>query len=304
MSHELVTVANFATPSEAAAARAALEAEGIQTHLTNEAMLTWGWQFSNATGGAELQVPDEDEEKARAILAEAIEQKQQTGDEVATWSCLNCNATVDARMATCWSCGASSEGEVDTDFIETDPQAAASQVDRTGAPPSWFITTSTLVAVYIAIMIAFPHEPIPSWVAVLKMSLPLLLAGYTVITLLTPRTEIDEPDEHDDLEESSEEPTELQPHTTAQDSSELEEQETSPEMEQADHITRRAWIAAVYGICFVPLLMNAYSMWQIMRYTFLVMEPTLQHQQRIYGALIINALVMGSWAVIIGIAVQ
>jgi putative signal transducing protein len=63
-----VVVARFTDPLEAAMARGALEAAGIEAELRDAAMA--GLQLGNAVGGAKLVVAPADAAHARALLAE------------------------------------------------------------------------------------------------------------------------------------------------------------------------------------------------------------------------------------------
>ena len=66
---ELRTIATFTTPEEAEIARLALENEGIFTAFEGWNTVGMVWVWGNAVGWVKLQVPQADEERARAILA-------------------------------------------------------------------------------------------------------------------------------------------------------------------------------------------------------------------------------------------
>jgi hypothetical protein len=70
---EPVTVGTFTGMDEAAVARGALEQEGIETFLGNEHLVTMAWTLSQATGGVRLSVPAKDAERARKVLAFAVD---------------------------------------------------------------------------------------------------------------------------------------------------------------------------------------------------------------------------------------
>ena len=65
-----VVVARFVTPIEATIARGALEREGIESELRDDALVGIAWHLSNAVGGVKLVVRPADAEAARALLAE------------------------------------------------------------------------------------------------------------------------------------------------------------------------------------------------------------------------------------------
>ena len=64
-----VVVARFVTPIEATIARGALEREGVEAELRDDALVGIAWHLSNAVGGVKLVVRPADAEAARAILA-------------------------------------------------------------------------------------------------------------------------------------------------------------------------------------------------------------------------------------------
>jgi hypothetical protein len=330
MSHDLVTVATYATPSEAAAARAALESYGLQTHLTNEAMLTWGWLYSNATGGAELQVPDGDVEQAREILAEALNHKQHAHDPVTTWRCSKCGVDVDTEMDLCWSCGTSKDAEPQSTSIDasrdvTDDDATASDVtapDATTqnetaqpqktsavAPPSWFATVAVLAVIYVILARVYPYDPMPLWVGVLQLSIPPLVIGYTILVFLAPRKKTDEAKPTEQSDRIQDKPPALPPAFQREDrdveAMDAEEDE-SPVAEMADTYSRRAWRGAIFGLCFMPpLLLNIYSVWQMCRFIMLDEKQMLpKYRKRLIGAFLINAIVFTVLSVLICVALQ
>jgi hypothetical protein len=68
MSSELVTVATFNDPVEAAMARNYLEAGGVHAFLLDEETVATTWGFANAIGGIKLQVNVANAERAEALL--------------------------------------------------------------------------------------------------------------------------------------------------------------------------------------------------------------------------------------------
>jgi hypothetical protein len=66
---EWVTVATFVTPHEAAMARGFLEGSGIRVFLADAEMSRLASHLTPMLGGIKLQVPREDAEKARELLA-------------------------------------------------------------------------------------------------------------------------------------------------------------------------------------------------------------------------------------------
>lgn len=73
MPDELLPVATFVRPSEATAAKTALEAEGIRCFLKDENIISMDWLLGNAVGYVKLLVPAVDVERARALLDEPFD---------------------------------------------------------------------------------------------------------------------------------------------------------------------------------------------------------------------------------------
>lgn len=87
------TVARFTDAIAAHIAKGRLEAEGITVFMANEHHVWANWLFSNALGGVELQVRQEDETTARQIIAQINSghfADAESREEVAT--CPQCGA--------------------------------------------------------------------------------------------------------------------------------------------------------------------------------------------------------------------
>ncbi len=65
----MTTVATFSTPAEAQVALTRLEGSGLHPVIRDEFTVTFNWLLSNAIGGVKIDVPDEEAEAAREILA-------------------------------------------------------------------------------------------------------------------------------------------------------------------------------------------------------------------------------------------
>lgn len=72
MSDELETVARFHDLTQAQAARAALEGEGVTAQLLDEVTGSLDWGLMPAMGGLRLQVPKDQAPRARKILDDII----------------------------------------------------------------------------------------------------------------------------------------------------------------------------------------------------------------------------------------
>jgi hypothetical protein len=66
----LTTVAAFDGVAKAEAARAVLEAAGIPAELTDSEIVAAEWLIWNAVGGVQVQVREEDAERAAEVLAD------------------------------------------------------------------------------------------------------------------------------------------------------------------------------------------------------------------------------------------
>ena len=66
----MLTIKTFTYPTDAAIMRSFLDAQGIQTFLNNEINAQVDPLLSNALGGVQLMVPEEQAERAIALLLE------------------------------------------------------------------------------------------------------------------------------------------------------------------------------------------------------------------------------------------
>ena len=71
VSGQLVQLARFHSSQEASIARSRLDADGIRSELSGEAMAGWFWHFGSAIGGVGLLVNEEDVQRASDILGES-----------------------------------------------------------------------------------------------------------------------------------------------------------------------------------------------------------------------------------------
>ena len=81
--------------------RDALEADGIPCVLRNEFLSAGRGELPPIETWPEVWVADEDEERARRLLAEPAE----PGGAGKSWRCSNCGEEVEGVFAECWSCG-------------------------------------------------------------------------------------------------------------------------------------------------------------------------------------------------------
>ncbi|HEX5446114.1 MAG TPA: hypothetical protein VFW87_19965 [Pirellulales bacterium] len=132
MNEELVAIATYPTPNEAAVARVALEAEGIKAFLTDDHLIGMGWIFGNAVGHVKLLVAVSDAERASQLLEAGFDDWPL--DDAEPWNCSQCGEEVDAEFDECWSCGAV-RPEHRTAVRETINSAASASDDIELLPP-------------------------------------------------------------------------------------------------------------------------------------------------------------------------
>jgi hypothetical protein len=105
MTDDVVTVANFATASEAEAAKLTLESEGIKCVIADMDWATLGIPSANVR----LQVEQENEEKALSLLAERghtpirSQPDDDNGPDLIT--CLECGKEIPEGTSKCSACG-------------------------------------------------------------------------------------------------------------------------------------------------------------------------------------------------------
>jgi hypothetical protein len=105
MTDDVVTVANFATASEAEAAKLTLEAEGIKCVIADMDWTTLGVPAANVR----LQVEQENAEKVIALLAErghtSTRSQPESDDGPDLITCLECGKEIPEGTSKCPACG-------------------------------------------------------------------------------------------------------------------------------------------------------------------------------------------------------
>ncbi|PZD78972.1 DUF2007 domain-containing protein [Mesonia sp. K7] len=90
MTKKYVTVARFTYSTEAQIYKGRLEAENIEAKILNQYTIDTDPLISNAIGGVQLQVPEEQKLKARFILDQVSQQN--LDDDGNTIQCPNCSS--------------------------------------------------------------------------------------------------------------------------------------------------------------------------------------------------------------------
>src|SRR5262245_58550718 len=102
---ELVTIGNFEFVSEAEVAQLRLQAEGITAFLRDAQILNMDWLLGNAIGYVKLQVPSEQAEAARKLLALSTQEIESPSGDPDAITCLACGTTLSAFQRQCTKCG-------------------------------------------------------------------------------------------------------------------------------------------------------------------------------------------------------
>lgn len=104
MPDELVPIATFVTPAQAAAARCALEAQGIVSFLKDDNLVGMNWLLGNAVGYVKLLVSEADVQRARTLLDTPYDDWP-ASSQPETWKCRQCGEETDMRSDRCQQCG-------------------------------------------------------------------------------------------------------------------------------------------------------------------------------------------------------
>lgn len=130
-SDRLIVVASFESSVAAHAAVSYLEEQGIKAFMLDGALADTLWYLNTATGGAKVQVPEADTERAVELLRHRPPETDATSSE---WTCGRCRETVDGGFDVCWSCG----GDREQFEVKSSPPAtpiAAPKDFREALPP-------------------------------------------------------------------------------------------------------------------------------------------------------------------------
>ena len=93
---KIVTIQRFSQPIEAELAKTALESAGIRCFLQNAYTVGVNWLWSNAIGGVELQVKQEDVDDALAILQHTPDSIDAVGCDIRCPRCGSENVSYEA----------------------------------------------------------------------------------------------------------------------------------------------------------------------------------------------------------------
>ncbi len=179
MNSDLVSIAAFDSPLTANIARGRLEAEGISAFLANEHTVETQWLWTNAIGGVKLLVPAGEEQRARAVLADAQAAAAQ-----------NSEASYDVAA----DFGQPTAGEVEQPpaFSEPDDQPSSREQDAARSLKSAVLgllfCPLQLYTAWLLFLVVVNDEPLRKryfWYAVgaAGLLLPYLLLGAGLVAL-------------------------------------------------------------------------------------------------------------------------
>lgn len=113
---DLVTVASCDTVSEADTLKFILEQQGFEVYLSNDNLVAMDWLISNAVGGALIQVPSNQAEKAKHFMQEYRSKekaRREAADQTTIYCrCPDCRGSLSfagsraGRTDSCVHCGA------------------------------------------------------------------------------------------------------------------------------------------------------------------------------------------------------
>lgn len=106
MNDPLVTVRSFRFVAEADVCQALLESEGVRCFQSNSTVVQADWLLGNAVGYIQLQVPADQEERARELLKQIPESRSDVDDAKLDENvCLSCGAKMAENSDRCEQCG-------------------------------------------------------------------------------------------------------------------------------------------------------------------------------------------------------
>jgi hypothetical protein len=261
----LVLAASCENSAQADLARMRLAMEDIPAFLGNAALVTWFWQYSNATGGARVYVSACDAERADAILRPS---RETVPAAPSPWECSKCGEQIDEHWKTCWRCGTSIDGENELNFLD-EPVVAPCPVKFTAK--TWAI----IVVGMLPLVLFLSHGSLLlllEWCAAIAVTL--------VLKSLWPGGE------------GGEEPAAGAYGIAATDSAEGAAEEVPADGYMViEETVLRAWQAAFLSLWFLPLAL--YAIWLLLRVSLLE-EPLKPRELRRYvGAWVFIAFWLG-----------
>jgi hypothetical protein len=234
-----VSVASYVNVASAELAKNLLESEGIHAVLANVNVVSWQWQYSNATGGVSVEVRRGDAQHAHALLAAG---REHSLGHRPSWNCPSCGERIAGEWDVCWRCASSTEGA--SDEAQAGQAAAAEPVDDQAASQDRLLILLPVSIIGLFILMSFVGATRPE--ALVTAAFAGILVYLIARSALFPAPVEEEPQAQNDLQTLESE------GETAQDGS-----DTKSEVSKA--IVRRAWQASVLGAFGFPPL-GFYSM--------------------------------------------
>jgi len=263
-------------------ARNRLEAEGIRAFVDDANTVGWLWHLGTALKGIKVLVPEADVPRAVEILEGGAElPEEELGEE--WWECSKCGTRIDGGFQICWSCGTSIDGIENPNFRPDDAPPVTRPADRvrrkrapgplTALIVGFCIPAALLNAtVGIGVFVAGGFFPVSaSLLLLLAAAEMLLVVGLFQSWYYRPPSEP------------------VEPADGAADAT--VEEMPAPDDAAIAVIARRACLAAIFGMAFLPPLLNFYSIWLIMKYELYRDDVGRQYRGLISLAILINVVV-------------
>jgi rubrerythrin len=283
MDDKLVIVGRFGNSAAAHAARLALDAEGIEAVVGDDAAADMLSIMTPGLGGAKLLVPARHVQRAKAILAHETRHKE---PPLPAWTCHECGSTVDAGFAVCWSCGA----EYDRRRSQLAPRGGAEE-DEDEAP-AWF-TSRPRRSLEVGAEVEEP-EDLPSG--------PLEKGEWRC-----PACGLRIDESHTECPACGTRPdgtpNPYVPAHAAVAPADDDADELLPETEEDARMVLHAWRAAIIGLVVCPGVLHLYSLWLLVRVSLSgrMLSPTTN--RLFYVTLVIDilspALILLIWRIFI-----
>jgi rubrerythrin len=271
MDDQLVIVSRYGSSAEAHAARLALDGEGIEAVVGDDAAADMLSIMTPGLGGAKLLVFSRHLERARQILAHEDAHKR---PPLPAWLCHQCGSAVNAGFAVCWSCGAEfdparSELAPPGSIEEDDEEDAASfvaharraEIVEDERPPAVHLEAGEWRCPGCGLYVGESYTACPA-------------CGASAGDAANPYAPA--------LSESGMDHGDFTPRAT--------------ETPDISLLVLRAWRAAVIGLVVCPGVSHLYSLWLLLRVAMSGQELTPQGNRRFYVALAIDLLALPALA--------
>ena len=251
--------------------------EDVPAWLDNAALVSWGWHYSNATGGVKVLVPLEYFDRARVAISPPAGPAQPPD----AWACPRCHAEVDGRWDRCWSCGSTAGGEEDPHFHDECQPAQVTSPEMAGlASYGRSRFAATIIAFVFILVLMFSHG---SPAAVLGLFGCFVLGA--LFRWLWDHASLAASTAEEEGAESEPEPCDHSEPTVPEN------------YDLAEELVWRMWTASMFGMVYWTLLFTPWAIWLAFRLTTLGVElrPREHFRWRCSLVCIVISGLMSSW---------